>query len=294
MPDWQAISQALVDHGVDAAAATNPRPVRGGDINAAWRLETDGGTLFLKTGPLAAYDMFEAEADGLAELAKADAVRVPEVFAAGTTDGDAFIALEWLDLEGKSTSAEQALGTQLAAMHRCTEKRFGWFRDNTIGLTPQVNTWCDDWIEFFRRERLEYQLALAAQNGHSGELQSLGRRLCGGLQALFNDYAPQPSLLHGDLWGGNWAVAGGDPVIFDPAVYYGDRESDLAMTRLFGGFGRDFYAAYEAAWPLPPGHRARNDLYQLYHVLNHLNLFGSGYLGRARDLIDGLLQRERR
>ncbi len=281
MPDWQAISQALADHGVDAAAATNPRPVRGGDINAAWRLETDGGTLFLKTGPLAAYDMFEAEADGLAELAKADAVRVPEVFAAGTTDGDAFIALEWLDLEGKSTSAEEALGTQLAALHRRTEKRFGWFRDNTIGLTPQINTWSDDWIEFFRRERLEFQLALAARNGHSGELQSLGRRLSDGLDALFDDYAPQPSLLHGDLWGGNWAVAGGDPVIFDPAAYYGDRESDLAMTRLFGGFGIAFYRAYESAWPLEDGSDRRQTLYQLYHLLNHLNLFGGGYLGSA-------------
>ena len=110
------------------------------------------------------------------------------------------------------------------------------------------------------------------------------------LPVFFEAYSPEASLLHGDLWGGNWACCDGEPVIFDPAVYYGDRETDLAMTRLFGGFGRAFYDAYESAWPLAPGHRERNDLYQLYHVLNHLNLFGSGYLGRAQDLIQRLLR----
>ena len=279
MPDWQAISRALADHGRGTSAGANPRPVRGGDINAAWRLETDGGALFVKTGPAAAYDMFDAEADGLAELGGVGVVRVPDVVAVGTTKRDAFIAMEWLDLEGKSARAEQQLGAQLAALHRHVERRFGWYRDNTIGLTPQLNSWCADWVDFFRRERLDYQLELAARNGHSAELQSLGRRLSDGLGALFVDYEPQPSLLHGDLWGGNWAVADGGPVLIDPAVYYGDRESDLAMTQLFGGFGVAFYRAYEDAWPLETGSGARLTLYQLYHLLNHLNLFGSSYLG---------------
>ena len=130
-----------------------------------------------------------------------------------------------------------------------------------------------------------FQLRLAAENGFTGALQEQGARLVKRLPAYFENYKPLPSLLHGDLWGGNWASCNGAPVIFDPAVYFGDRESDLAMTRLFGGFGSAFYAASEAAWPLEPGHEARNDIYQLYHVLNHLNLFGSGYLGRAIQLL---------
>ncbi|MDH3990520.1 MAG: fructosamine kinase family protein, partial [Gammaproteobacteria bacterium] len=158
-------------------------------------------------------------------------------------------------------------------------------RENTIGLTPQLNGWSDSWVEFLKEQRLGFQLRLAADNGFAGALQEQGARLLRRLPAWFEDYNPSPSLLHGDLWGGNWASCGGEPVIFDPAVYYGDRESDLAMTRLFGGFGRTFYTAYEAAWPLEPGHEARNDIYQLYHVLNHLNLFGSGYLGRAQELL---------
>ncbi len=294
MPDWSAIGRALRQAGVRVADDARARAVGGGDISAAWRLETPDGPVFLKTGPAASHGMFAGEAEGLAELAAADAIRVPAVIAAGVEGDTAFAAFEWIDFDRPGRDTEQRLGEQLAALHRTTRERFGWHRDNTIGLTPQRNDWSDDWVAFLREHRLGFQLRLAADRGFTGRLQTLGAELLAQLPRFFEGYAPQASLLHGDLWGGNWGSSGGEPVIFDPAVYYGDRESDLAMTRLFGGFGRDFYAAYEAAWPLPPGHRARNDLYQLYHVLNHLNLFGSGYLGRARDLIDGLLQRERR
>ena len=143
----------------------------------------------------------------------------------------------------------------------------------------------------WREQRLGFQFRLAARNGHSGELQALGRKLIDGLPALFAGYEPVPSLLHGDLWGGNWASVDGDPVIFDPAVYYGDRETDLAMTHLFGGFGAAFYTAYRQAWPLEEGSAARQELYQLYHVLNHLNLFGGGYLGRAVGILRTLCAR---
>ena len=134
-----------------------------------------------------------------------------------------------------------------------------------------------------------YQLGLAADNGFTGELQERGSRLLKRLPVYFESVKPEVSLLHGDLWGGNWGCTGGDPVIFDPAVYYGDRETDIAMTRLFGGFGAAFYEAYDSSWPLADGHQERLHLYQLYHVLNHLNLFGSAYLGRAVSLIDELL-----
>jgi fructosamine-3-kinase len=289
MPDWASINQKLREAGIPLAPSATARPVGGGDISAAWQLETGSGRIFLKTGPVAAIDMFAAEAEGLSEIALANALRVPEVLAVGETSSTAFLALEWLPFERPGKACEERLGQQLAAMHRTTADRFGWHRDNTIGLTPQHNPWSAEWVAFFREHRLGYQLELAATNGYRGELEQEGARLLQRLPSLFENYRPLPSLLHGDLWGGNWAASGGEPVIFDPAVYYGDRETDLAMTRLFGGFGRAFYDAYEAAWPLQPGSARRQELYQLYHVLNHLNLFGGGYRGRALALIRSLV-----
>ena len=288
MPDWPLVEQHLRDAGITLGNTMTPRPVGGGGISAAWRLGAEGKEIFLKTGSAAAADMFAAEAEGLTELASANTVRVPKVLAMGVDEDIAFLALEWLPFERAGSQCERLLGEQLADLHRTTRNRFGWHRDNTIGLTPQRNPWSADWIEFFRDHRLGFQLSLAARNGFTGELQEQGARLIERLPVIFGDFTPEASLLHGDLWGGNWACCGGRPVIFDPAVYYGDRESDLAMTRLFGGFGRAFYDAYESAWPLQHGSRKRNDLYQLYHVLNHLNLFGGGYLSRALRLLKGL------
>ena len=290
MPDWSAITKALREAGIHVAAGAAPRAVGGGDISAAWRLETDEVPVFVKTGPPSSADMFTAEAEGLAELAAPQAIRVPGVIACGCEGSTAFLAIDWLDFERPTRETEARLGRQLAELHRTTRDRYGWHRDNTIGLTPQHNDWSDDWVEFFGRQRLGFQLELAAGKGFSGSLQDQGARLLERLPALFEDYVPAASLLHGDLWGGNWARANGEPVIFDPAVYYGDRESDLAMTRLFGGFGAAFYDAYEASAPLAPGHHLRRDLYQLYHVLNHLNLFGGGYLGQAQELMRRLLK----
>ena len=238
--------------------------------------------------------MFEAEAEGLAEIAATNTIRVPRVLDCGIRDGQAFIELERLDLGRGNRDVEKMLGEQLAAMHRCTADRHGWHRDNTIGMTPQVNTRSSDWIGFFREQRLLFQLRLAASNGFSGELQQLGGQLADSMHTLFDGYEPEPSLLHGDLWGGNWGAVDGEPVIFDPAVYYGDRETDIAMTQVFGGFGRAFYKSYESAWPMHEGFGRRNLLYQLYHMLNHLNLFGSGYLGRSLELLRKLTSRETR
>ena len=290
MPDWPAITKVLRDAGIHVAEQVVPRSVGGGDISAAWRLETDEFPVFVKTGPPSSADMFSAEAEGLAELAAPQAIRVPSVIACGLEGTTAFLVIEWLDIERPTRDTEFRFGTQLAELHRTTRDRYGWHRDNTIGLTPQHTDRSDDWVGFFGRNRLGFQLQLAAANGFSGSLQDQGAQLLDQLPAFFENYVPAASLLHGDLWRGNWASVGGEPVIFDPAVYYGDRESDLAMTRLFGGFGTAFYQAYEASAPLAPGHRARCDLYQLYHVLNHLNLFGSGYLGQAQELMRRLLK----
>ena len=243
---------------------------------------------FEKSGPESALAMFEAEAEGLAELRAANEIRVPDVIDCGIRDGRSYLILERLALEPATDAVARRFGRQLANLHRHTQARFGWHRDNTIGPTPQRNGWSDDWVAFFREERLGWQVGLAARNGY--DLTSAGTRLAALLPELFEGYEPQPSLLHGDLWGGNWGSVDGEPVIFDPAVYYGDRESDIAMTRLFGGFGRGFYEAYESSWPLAPGHERRLLLYQLYHVLNHLNLFGMSYLARAKSIFDQLLR----
>ena len=162
--------------------------------------------------------------------------------------------------------------------------------ENTIGSTPQHNNRHDDWVEFWRQERLGRQLQFAAGNGYGGVLQSQGEKLLERFQGFFQDYQPQASLLHGDLWGGNAAADGrGNPVMFDPACYFGDRETDIAMTELFGGFGAEFYAAYQAEYPLDAGYKVRKTLYNLYHILNHLNLFGRAYLAQANNMIEGLL-----
>ncbi|MBU2676138.1 MAG: fructosamine kinase family protein [Gammaproteobacteria bacterium] len=289
MPDWSSISEHLRSAGLALDKPLAPRPVGGGDISAAWRLDTRNGDVFLKTGPLSASDMFAAEAAGLAEIAASNAVRVPDLLATGQSGDAAFLALEWLDLDKPGSNTERLFGEQLATLHRTVKDRFGWHRDNTVGLTPQHNRWSVDWVDFFREHRLGYQLELAARNGFAGELQRKGMQLMKRMPLFFESYDPVPSLLHGDLWGGNWASSGGEPVLFDPAVYFGDRETDIAMTRLFGGFGGAFYDAYQTAWPLAPGSHDRQQLYQLYHILNHLNLFGSGYLGRALALTKALL-----
>lgn len=288
MPQWRTLFSALREQDIDVSDRDMPRPVGGGDISAAWRVRANDHAVFLKTGSTDSYEMFLAEAEGLRELEKANAVLVPKVLGCVRSSTESLLALEWIDFDLPGADAEELLGHQLAKQHRYCNPRFGWHRDNTIGSTPQRNLWNDDWIEFLTEDRIGYQLRLAAENGFTGELQSEGNKLMSDLGRLFSGYWPEASLLHGDLWGGNWASSSGQPVIFDPAVYYGDRESDIAMTKLFGGFGAAFYRAYEASWPLATGSDQRILLYQLYHVLNHLNLFGRSYLDRALGIIRSL------
>lgn len=266
-------------------------PVGGGSINDSYRLSSlDGRRWFLKLNDAAHADMFAAEAAGLQELGAANAVRVPQALTHGAADGQAYLLLECLDLGRASAACAAELGRRLAAQHRVTQPRFGWHTDNTIGRTPQHNGWCPDWLGFWRERRLGFQLKLARDNGYDHGLHEGGQALLEALPELLAGHTPQASLLHGDLWGGNWgALQTGEPVLFDPAVYFGDRETDLAMTRLFGGFPAEFYAAYEAAWPLAPGCEQRIPLYNLYHVLNHLNLFGGAYASQALGLIEQLL-----
>lgn len=268
--------------------------MHGGSINRCVRWPGAGGDVFVKMAGAGALTAYEAEAEGLRELAAAHALRVPAVLAVGVLEEQAILALEWLELSGDAeTDAkfQARLGEGLAAQHRVTSARHGWQRDNTIGATLQPNAADDDWVRFFQQRRLGYQLGLAARNGLDARVIERGQELSERCGAFFSSYHPRPSLLHGDLWGGNAGrlATTGEPVVFDPAVYYGDRETDLAMTRLFGGFGPAFYAAYQSAWPLDPAAGTRRTLYNLYHVLNHYNLFGGGYGRQAAGMIDRLL-----
>lgn len=264
-------------------------PIGGGDISAAWRLVGDSANLFLKTGTADDLAMFAGEAAGLQEIAATGTLRVPAVLAVGASAESSYLVLEYLSLTRADAEVDRRLGVALASLHRHTAPTFGWHRDNHIGRTPQRNRCCDNWSEFFREQRLAVQFELAARNGYRGTLQRDGEQLLQGIDSYFAGHNPLPSLLHGDLWSGNCAALDGDPVLFDPAVYYGDRETDLAMTRLFGGFSAGFYRAYNDTWPLAAGSAQRVMLYQLYHVLNHLNLFGRAYLQQAEAMTRALL-----
>jgi protein-ribulosamine 3-kinase len=244
--------------------------VGGGCIHHCHRVTVGGASRFLKTNDERHADALAAEADGL-EALRAAGVPAPAPLAHGVAGSAAYLLLEHLAFTGKRDFA--ALGRMLAAMHRSTGPRYGWHRHNYVGTTPQRNTWHDDWAQFWAHERLRPQLSLARENGFELAEPDL---------SLLKGHRPQPTLLHGDLWSGNAGFTPQGPVLFDPAVYYGDREADLAMTELFGGFPRAFYRAYEEALPLSAGYERRKHLYNLYHLLNHLNLFGRGYLDQVQ------------
>ena len=287
---WSVLETAIGDAEGRPPGIDSRNPVGGGCINQAYRLEGRHNRYFVKLNQAEALPMFVAEADGLAALAECRALQIPRPVCRGATDHQSYLVLEWLDISSPGRDGWQALGSALAKLHRIIGSGFGSMSDNYIGTTPQSNSTDQDWIGFWREQRLGMQLRLAHHNGYDGALQHQGERLLADLSKFFLSYQPKPSLLHGDLWSGNVAAdSQGRPVLFDPAVYYGDRETDLAMTELFGGFDSAFYDAYQASWPLDDGYRQRRPLYQLYHVLNHLNLFGGGYLGQAERLIRQLL-----
>ena len=293
MKEWQPVVDAIAAATGAPFAAIRVHAAGGGCIHGAVVIEGGERRFFVKFNARSYLDSFLAETEGLGALAQAAAVRVPRTVCWGTAGDEAFLVLEHLELVPPGERAQEALGRQLARLHGVTAPAFGWGRSNFIGLTPQPNPWNADWADFFRDYRLGFQLQLAARHGHQ-RLASAGERLLARVGALLRGHRVQPSLLHGDLWSGNVAqVASGEPVIFDPAVYFGDREADIAMTELFGRFAAGFYRAYHEAWPLAPGYEVRRELYNLYHVLNHLNLFGRGYLAQAERLIGRLLAEAR-
>jgi len=290
MHAWHDISAQI-------SAATNTlfkvkesRSIGGGCINQAYCITDGAQRYFVKLNTTDSLTMFEAEAAGLMEIHQSQTLRVPLPVCYGHNDHAAWLVLEYLNLSGGGRGNAADLGRQLAAMHRTTSQQFGWVRDNTIGQTLQINALSSDWVNFWRMQRIGFQLDMAKTNGHNGKLQKLGEQLLIDLDKFFPGAAPLPALLHGDLWSGNYAYDdSGSPVLFDPAVYYGDREADIAMTELFGGFPADFYSAYRYDYPLDSGYNIRKLVYNLYHILNHLNLFGSSYRHQTEQTINTLL-----
>ena len=293
-PEAAALGESIGAAIGEAFEIRSLAPVGGGCIHTALRIEgrgaAGGAVFFAKVNEPDRAPMFAAEAEGIAALAEAQGLTLPRVVALGKDDERAWIVMEWLDLAPLDAKSGAALGRALARLHRKPRERFGWARDNFIGASPQVNGWSDDWPAFWRDRRLHAQLRLAARNRLPSRLIDRGERLAADCAAFFATYRPIPSLLHGDLWSGNAAaIAGGLPCVFDPAVYIGDREADIAMTEMFGGFPGDMAVAYRTEFPLDDGYTVRRELYNLYHVLNHANLFAGNYVGQAAQSIERLL-----
>jgi fructosamine-3-kinase len=259
------------------------QPLTGGCVNPSARIMTEqGDRFFVKWNPRAPAGLFAAEADGLRALAAARALRVPEVIAVGGGDhGPPWLLLEFVEAGRPARDYAERLGHGLAALHRSAgSSAWGWERDNFIGPLPQSNASAATWGELWRDERLEPQASMARARGHFGSQDAaLLDRVIERTPELLADLDEAPSLLHGDLWGGNvFADGDGRPVLIDPAVYRGHREVDLAMSELFGGFPSGWPSAYDDAWAIDPGYaRFRRALYQLYYLLVHVNLFGASY-----------------
>jgi len=285
---WEELASAISRATGRPFSIERRSGLSGGCINSAFRICDGEQCYFVKLNSAAHQLTFEAEFSGLQELAGPGIIRVPIPITSGVAAGQAFLVTESINMGGSGDPAQ--FGRQLAQLHQTKSARFGWYRDNTIGATPQMNRQEGDWIIFLQQHRFGYQLQLVQQKCAGRGIYDLGEQLVEAIPQFFTSYRPEPSLLHGDLWGGNYAYSDqGEAVIFDPAVYYGDREADIAMTELFGGFSPKFYAGYEEAWPLDSGYSVRKRLYNLYHVINHFNLFGGGYGSQAEGMIQQLM-----
>ncbi len=297
MTHWQQISDHISQTLKKPFQIQHNSSVGGGSINSSYRVTGTGGQeYFIKINSASLEMMFQVEFDSLNELSqalslKANSMHVPQPVCFGTADLDSYLVLEHLNISPSGDS--KMLGQALAEMHKITASQFGWYQNNIIGSTPQSNQKHNNWLTFWREERMRPQFEMLYDKGYKKYLQPLSDKLLDNLDSLLANHTPEASLLHGDLWSGNYGFTegftkAGQPIIFDPALYYGDRETDLAMTELFGGFSADFYQAYNDCWPLDVGYNNRKTLYNLYHILNHANLFGTSYLNQAISMMERL------
>jgi fructosamine-3-kinase len=285
---WNKIADRISQVSTSKFQIENRRSVSGGCINQGYAVTGNGLTYFVKINQASEIAMFEAEAFGLKQMLITRTIRVPEPICWGIADNSSYLVMEWLEFGRGTTQAWEEMGRKLAAMHKAGgSDKFGWERNNTIGSTPQINTWTENWADFFAEHRIGYQLQLAKRKGGSFPDYT---QVVEVVKDFLADRAPEPSLVHGDLWSGNAAILEtGEPVILDPATYYGDREVDIAMTELFSGFPAAFYRGYNEVFPLDEGYAQRKTLYNLYHILNHFNLFGGGYSSQANRMLAQIL-----
>ncbi|WP_299022548.1 fructosamine kinase family protein [uncultured Photobacterium sp.] len=283
---WQAISHQLSDALGKTFKITEKEPVEGGDINECYCIGDGNERFFLKLNDREQLTVFETEAESLRILNEAGCIQVPEFLHLGTCRDKSFLVLNYLPTKVIDNDSAYTLGQDLARLHEWGEQaEYGFDFDNFIGLTPQPNKWRRRWCRFFAEQRIAWQLQLCKEKGIDlGNIDTITSQV---IQLLMH-HQPKPSLLHGDLWHGNTARTVTGPIIFDPASYWGDRECDIAMTELFGGFPSNFYEGYQSVWPLDDGYQERRELYNLYHVLNHCNLFGGSYIAQAEHSIERL------
>jgi fructosamine-3-kinase len=288
------ISDSLIRQ-IEAALGSKARvlacqKVSGGDIHHSFVLSLQGcqqASVFAKINTAENANVLASEYQALNFFKLYDAVRYPEPYLFIECGTHCVLIMEYLDLSPITEACAPKLAEMLACQHQVASDYFGWLGDNFIGSTPQCNRQYSDWQSFYKENRLGYQFELAISNGLPASTASGVEKLISSIASLYASHQPEPVLLHGDLWSGNVAQDNGSPVLFDPAPYFGDREADIAMTRLFGGFAHKFHQVYEKLLPLDDGFECRVNALNLYHALNHFNMFGDSYL----PLVDRLLQR---
>lgn len=264
----------------------NATSLSGGDINDVFKIETDNETLVIKINDLKRFpEMLEKEFRALEFLQDASKAKYPNPIAHFSDEKSQYLAMKFVEEGSNSSKGQRLLGEHLADQHKCSNESFGWEEDNYIGSLPQPNSFKSTWGDFYAENRILYQAKLAFDSGIiNKEVLKKAERFCTKIEELFPKESP--ALLHGDLWGGNYFIdKEGQPLFYDPAVYYGHREIDIAMTRLFGGFPPEFYESYNESFPLEKGWENRIQYGQLYPNLVHLNLFGVGYLGSVLEVV---------
>ncbi len=285
---WTQIARHIAQTTEKPFEIEKSHPVSGGCINQGYAVSGNGLIYFVKINQANQEAMFAAEALGLKQIHATKTIRVPEPICWGIAEKSSYLVLEWLEFGGGNSQSWEKMGRNLAHLHQVSlSDRFGWHCNNTIGSTPQINTISNNWADFFAHQRIGYQLRLAKERGGNFPDED---QVIPAISEILSQHQPHPSLVHGDLWSGNAAITvDGEPVILDPATYWGDREVDLAMTELFGGFPAAFYRGYNDVFPLDAGYQKRKTLYNLYHILNHFNLFSGGYASQANRMLQEIL-----
>ena len=283
---WHFISDQISQQlGIDFIC-DDIREISDGDSHKSFKISDGKRRFFVKINEIDKLVNFEAECIGLEHLQKTEILKVPKIICLGAASDKSFLVLEFITMQSGSKEAWFKFGQKLAQQHQShTQNMYGWQEDNFIGLSPQPNNWQKKWSEFFAEQRIGFMLQLLAEKGHN--LADIDK-VVDSVKQLFAGHNPVSSMLHGDLWQGNIGFHNDEPVIFDPAFYFGDREAEIAMTELFNRFPAEFYHGYDEVWPLDVDYQYRKPVYQLYHILNHALIFGGQYLNSAKSNLNML------